>query len=202
MTDVAIIPRGFAGFVFDAIFSETHYSTLEVTENPVESGASITDHAYVKPYRVTVSAGISNTPLGPVSGQFGDGAERARTAYQALLDLQATREPFDVQTGLKLYSDMVCTSIGTQQDPRTPEVLDFVAELRQIIIVTTEVVTYPARAAGSATNQAGKKNVQGEKQGRVVAKGGPKAADSTENPASKPEAKRSRSVLRSIVDSL
>ena len=50
-------------FVFDAVFEETHEADLEVTDNPVETGVVVSDHAFMKPLRVKISAGVSDTPL-------------------------------------------------------------------------------------------------------------------------------------------
>lgn len=167
-TAVAIIPRGFGGLVFDAIFEEAHSSELEVTDNPVETGVSITDHAYVKPYLVRITAGVTNTQLRPQDDGFGLYDVRIKNAFQKLKDLQKGREPFDVQTGLCLYKNMVCTSVRTVQDAANSNALVFEVELREIIIVNTQLVTYPPRKAGKAANQAGKKKESGEKQGTEV----------------------------------
>lgn len=39
---------------FDAVTSEDHTSELSITENPIESGAAIADHAVVQPKSVTI----------------------------------------------------------------------------------------------------------------------------------------------------
>jgi len=163
---VSIITRGFGGLTFDAVFEEDHTLELEVTDNPVETGVSITDHAYMKPYKVKITAGVSDTPLVERGDGYGAGYGRAKEAFAQLEALMRTREPFDVQTGLKLYQNMLCTSINTTQDSGTSNALIFTADLREIIIVQTQAVTYPPRAKGKAANQAGKKKTQGEKQAK------------------------------------
>lgn len=47
--------RKIGSIVFDAVTSENHQSELNITENPVESGALIADHACVKPKEVTIT---------------------------------------------------------------------------------------------------------------------------------------------------
>lgn len=163
---LTIIPRGFGGLVFDAVFEEDHTLELEVTDNPVETGVSITDHAYMKPYKVRITAGVTNTPLTVKNDGYGEGDGRTVAAFKALEALMRTREPFDVQTGLKLYENMLCTSVNTTQDAGSANVLVFTAELREIIIVQTQAVTYPPCQSGKAANQAGKKKTQGEKQSK------------------------------------
>lgn len=165
---VAII-RSMGGLVFDAVFEETHESELEVTDNPVETGVVVSDHAYMKPLRLTLSAGVSDTPLYvPADDPFQSDAGRSKRAYEVLTELQARAEPFDVQTGLKLYKNMVCCSVRTSQDKDTSGALVFTAEIREVIIVYTQVVKYPPRKAGATKRQAGAKKDKGEQQGSEV----------------------------------
>jgi len=166
---VAII-RSMGGLVFDAVFEETHEADLEVTDNPVETGVVVSDHAFMKPLRVKISAGVSDTPLAVVTDDpFASDAGRSRRAFELLTELQKRAEPFDLQTGLKLYENMVCTSIRTSQDKDSSGALLFTAELREVIIVYTQVVTYPPRKPGATKRQAGPKKDKGEQQGKEVA---------------------------------
>ena len=165
---VAII-RSMSGLVFDAVFEETHEADLEVTDNPVETGVVVSDHAFMKPLRVKISAGVSDTPLAVVTDDpFASDAGRSRRAFELLTELQKRAEPFDLQTGLKLYENMVCTSIRTSQDKDSSGALLFTAELREVIIVYTQVVTYPPRKPGATKRQAGPKKDKGEQQGKEV----------------------------------
>lgn len=165
---VAII-RSMGGLVFDAVFEETHEADLEVTDNPVETGVVVSDHAFMKPLRVKISAGVSDTPLAVVTDDpFASDAGRSRRAFELLTELQKRAEPFDLQTGLKLYENMVCTSIRTSQDKDSSGALLFTAELREVIIVYTQVVTYPPRKPGATKRQAGPKKDKGEQQGKEV----------------------------------
>ena len=165
---VAII-RSVSGFVFDAVFEEDHTAELEVTDNPIESGVTVSDHAYMKPLKVKIKAGVSDAVLNPITrffgaDQFSGGTSRSKRAFDLLCDLQKSAEPFDVQTGLKLYKNMVCTSIRTSQDSSTSSALIFEAELREVIIVTTEAVTYKPTKA----RQAQKPKGGGEQQGKPI----------------------------------
>lgn len=159
-------------YAFDAVFEEGHQSDLEVTDNPVETGVVVSDHAYMKPLQLTLKAGVSDTPLNDLESQgdpFASDTGRAQRAYELLTALQAKAEPFDVQTGLKLYKNMVCTSIRTNQDKDTDSVLIFEATLREVLIVTTKTVKYPPRKKGTTQRQASKKQDAGEQQGKEVA---------------------------------
>lgn len=169
MAEQIAIIRSLGGLVFDAVFEERHESTLEVTDNPVETGVTVSDHAYMAPLRATITAGVSDTPLKEIpDDKFGQGLKRSSEAFRLLQELQAKAEPFDVQTGLKLYTNMVCTRVSTQQTKDSANVLEFTAELREVIIATTQTVTYPPRKKGATAQQAGKKKEKGEQQAKPV----------------------------------
>lgn len=173
MSDEALQPvaiiRSMGGLVFDAVFEESHEAELEVTDNPVETGVVVSDHAYMLPLRLTISAGVSDTPLRTSEDDaFASDTGRSKRAYELLTELLTRAEPFDVQTGLKLYKNMVCKSIRTSQDKDTSNVLVFYAELREVIIVYTQVVKYPPRKKGTTKRQASAKKDKGEQQGTEV----------------------------------
>lgn len=168
MAALAII-RSIGGLVFDAVLEEQHESSLEVTENPVETGVVVSDHAYMKPERVTISAGVSDVALRAlVNDPYGNGVSRHREAFRLLQELQRKAEPFDVQTGLKLYRNMVCTSLRVVQNKDNSSALMFQAELREVIITFTQSVIYPPRRTGATQQQAGKTKEKGEQQGKPV----------------------------------
>jgi hypothetical protein len=161
---VAII-RSIGGLVFDAVFKEHHQLSAEATEEPCETGVSVADHMFMKPGRVTISAGVSDVTFLPeASDPWAGGTSRAQMALAMLEILQASFEPFDVQTGLKLYQNMVCLNIEFEQDKDTAGAFIFEATLREAIIVSTQMVTYPPRAAGATTRQAGATKSRGQQQ--------------------------------------
>ena len=163
------IMRSMGGLVFDAVFSESHQSDMEVTDNPVETGVVVSDHAYMKPLTLTLSAGVSDILLNQVTTDaFASDTGRSRKAFELLTELQKKAEPFDVQTGLKLYKNMVCTSIRTSQDKDTSNALMFEATLREVLILYTQSVKYPPRKTGATKRQAGAKKDKGEQQGQEV----------------------------------
>lgn len=169
MSQTVAIIRSVGGLVFDATFKEHHESPAEVTENPVETGVSVADHMFMKPLRCTISAGVSDVQVNPRKNDpFGGGSSRSQMAFNMLSILQASFEPFDVQTGLKLYSNMVCTNITCEQDKDTAGAFIFEAELREVIMVSTQTVTYPPRAKGSTARQAGATKQRGQVQGTQV----------------------------------
>lgn len=184
---VWIIGGGQPPIEFDAVVRESHTSELEVTDNPVETGVVIADHAFMRPARLEIEGCIGDawlkmrtagkgdeiTPLNtdfawltPAPGE-GLGASRSAAAYQLLIGLQASANPFSVQTGLKLYQNLVITSLSADQDKDTAFALCVRVSLREVIRVNTQTVVYPPRS-GKAIRQAAKKVAAGEKQGEQV----------------------------------
>lgn len=172
---------------FDTVVRESHSAHLNITHNPVETGVSISDHAYMEPLQITIEAIVSDVwihahddqgnlafdiwgtggPEDAASGKFGavgddSSSRRSATAWQALNNLMVSAEPFDVQTGLKLYENMVLTGLEVDQDKITGGKLHFRATLEQVIQVSTQTVTYPPRAPKKTTHQASKTVAAGE----------------------------------------
>ena len=163
---------------FDAVVEEVHNLDLEITDSPLETGIVISDHAYMKPVVITIKAGVSDTPLsflttlkniGDVLSNKESSISRSQKAFNALTDLQKAAEPIDVQTGLKLYTNMMVQSIRTKQDKNSNTAFIFDATLREVIIVDTVAVTYPPRAKGAASEQGDKTKNKGEQQGAAPA---------------------------------
>jgi len=127
---------------FDAVITEGATATARLTENPVESGANINDHIIIEPMTFTVEGVVSNSAsslgLGIVYSQFND---RAKEAWNDLLELQITREPFTLVQGLKEYNNVVILSLSENQNKETANGLFFTATMKEIIFVGSEIIT-------------------------------------------------------------
>lgn len=193
MSELVTIVRNVGGFIFDATFSEQHKIELEVTDNPVERGAPVTDHARMKPNSVTIKAGVSDTPLALANDdQFASDVGRTRRCYEILTSLLRAAEPITIQTGLATYTNMVCTSIDTEQNSGTSSAMFFTATFREVIIVNTEKVKYPTRKSGSTKHQGDKKKNRGEQQGTDISK-------TSDSPEKGEAASRSKSALLKLI---
>lgn len=161
------------GIVVDASVSEDHVSSCEPTDNPVEGGAKITDHVQLNPKQLTVEGVISDSPLGfavigniqniarAVATVFGNSV-RSIDAYNELVELQESRIPFTVVTGLKRYENMILMNLTVPRTVQTGRAIHFKAVMREIVIVNSEVT--PNSALGSGVrNVAGKTKDNGQK---------------------------------------
>lgn len=109
----------------DVIIREKHESELEITENAVERGAKITDHAYTRPKTLVLDVA--------------DGA--AAATWQALKQLQASRIPFSLVTGLDVYQSMLIKRLSAERDAEFSRVLRGTVELQEIIIASSAYTT-------------------------------------------------------------
>lgn len=145
--------KSIGGIQLDAVISEAHDNEVTVTDNPVELGADITDHSIIKPKVVNITATVTDTPLGSaafgeivdtVTGLFGtstaENLTRSVTAYNALVQLQETREPIEIQTKLKLYQNMIITRVTTAQDVNTSREVVMRITAREVLITESEIV--------------------------------------------------------------
>lgn len=134
----------------DVVVSEKHQDALEITEHPVEIGAPVSDHSYKRPAEVTMEMGFSG------GGSLLDFADTSaigislgtspKEIYQQILDLQASRVPFDVTTGKRQYSNMLIRAIEVTTDRTSENVLMCVLTLREVIISQTQSISVADKA--------------------------------------------------------
>lgn len=141
LNPVFFLPRSIAGFVADVTVEEQHLDELVITEHPVQQGAAITDHAFKKPASVVIRCGWSNS-----SFQALGNPNYVREVYDDFLELQASREPFDIITGKRLYTSMLIATLACTTDEKTENALLLTVSCRQIIVANTQVVTVPPAA--------------------------------------------------------
>ena len=138
--------------VADVWVSERHRREMEVTQNPVEYGAPVTDHAFVKAQSLSVSFGVSNTPL--VDNDAFTDIDRVDEARTKLYELQNSKTFLNVKTiNGGEYNNMLLTGIGWTTDDTNPHAVIFDLDLEEVIIVTTEQTEYQALPAEKKTEK-------------------------------------------------
>ena len=143
------------GYFFDAVIREEHTSTLHITEHPVQSGANVTDHAYIEPARLVMEIGMSDAMAAVYPGQFEDADTKSVSAYRTLLELQKSRLPLAVMTRLYLYQNMLIETITAPDDHKTQYGLRCTVALREIIVVDVAETTVSARPQTTGSTQQG-----------------------------------------------
>lgn len=137
----------------DVVVSEKHNDQLEITNHPVEVGAAVNDHAYKQPSEVVMECGFAG------GGSLLDFADTTRAGlqlglsphdtYAKLLEMQSGRQPIDVITGKRTYSNMLIRAIEVTTDRTTEHALMATLTLRQVIITSTKPVQVADKTAMS-----------------------------------------------------
>jgi hypothetical protein len=163
-------PRKIGIIVPNVVLEEVQVDDLEITEHPVERGAPISDHAYMKPCELVMRVGWSNSAplqvlgvsvpflsrgIGTAVTSFGE-KDYLTEVYRQLLELQRSREPFDVVTGKRIHRNMLIRTLSVTTDETTENVLMAQVRMREVIIVEAaartvapaELQANPARTAG------------------------------------------------------
>lgn len=145
-----------AGFFFDGFLEVGLSSDLEITSNPVETGASIADHAYVKPREITMSIMMSDVHQSLIPGQFDGGWSRSVKALDLLRELQASRVPFSILCRFGLFDNMLISSISASDDADTYQALRAQVKLVEIPMARVKTVQISAASQTTIATEMGK----------------------------------------------
>ena len=144
------------------IINESTNDSLTVTKQPVQQGASITDHAFKEPTVLSMTIHQQDTSLisGIANTFSGNGLAKI---YQQFLDLQSSLTPFTVITPKRIYTSMLMSTLSVTTDKTTENILAINASFQQIIIVSVTTASVPRAqqknaGATGATQAAGKKS--------------------------------------------
>lgn len=139
--------RKIANIIPDVVIDEHHTDENTITSHPVQSGAPISDHVYRNPTKLVCNYGwsassganLTKRPL-QLEGAFRQAQDfltkDIKKIYQDVLDLKDSRQPFDVSTGKKKYSNMLVKSIELTSDATTENVLMLTIAFVEVLIVT------------------------------------------------------------------
>lgn len=117
------------GITLDATISEDHEFNSRVTNFPVEFGGDISDHIIKEPETLQITGVVSDTPLA-ILASF----NRSIDAFNRLIQIYENRERITVITGIRVYTDMVMTSLQVPRSVQTGQSLTFVIELQKIFL--------------------------------------------------------------------
>ena len=133
-------------FTADMTIVETHERTSDITDEPVEDGATIQDHIIRDPERITLEGFITDTPIIlSVGGATGIG--KTVDAFGVLDDIWRRGDVMIVETAYKRYENMVITSLTMPKN--TPNSMRFTVELKQINYVSTQEGDVPVTTTQS-----------------------------------------------------
>jgi len=145
------LPTSQTLYAFDADIQIEHEQQLRRTEHPVQTGASISDHAFIVPAHLILDVGMSDVMDSYYKPSTWQGSpSKSVSAYQTMLALQFSRIPFSITTRLRTYSNMVVLSLSPRESVKTIQGLRMRVEFGQIFIAN--IVTTPDSARPQDTN--------------------------------------------------
>ena len=122
----------------DASLNENHTFPAQVTRNPVEDGSQYADNIVLLPVTLSMTCRVSDASMIPLVPSFGS---KAIDAYNALVELQASKEITDVVTGIRLYKNMFLENISVPRVSSDGNSIRFEIKLSELLIQGGESFT-------------------------------------------------------------
>jgi hypothetical protein len=126
---------------------ESGTDVLQITTHPVASGANITDHSFMDPAKLELTMMTTNAQNQPW------GEDYCQQVYTQLLNLQKSRLTFKIQTGKRLYDNMLMSSITLTNDETSEHALMLQISCQEIIRVPTSITPISPAVQSDPVNQ-------------------------------------------------
>lgn len=156
-------------YVFDAVLSVDHEQTLTKTRHPVQTGGSVSSHAYIDPAQLVLYVlmsdasaqfSASNQTAAPYIQQWTGNPSKSVSAYKQMLLLQSVRIPLTVTTRLRTYDNMLILRISPHEDHKTLTGARFRVEFEQLFISNIQSNPNSVRPNDTQSTGLGAVNVQ------------------------------------------
>lgn len=144
----------------DVTISELHSDSVTVTRHPVDTGASIADHAFREPAQLVCELGWSdsstllNSAIAAVTSGFTKGLVTIKEIYEDLRQIMDNRELLTISTGKRQYQNMILTGMKTTTTVDTESCLITELTFEEVLIVEVQTKAlaevqqkYPAKTA-------------------------------------------------------
>lgn len=181
----------------DIVSSEVIELPSETTDNPIESGAEITDHIINRPILLRMVCQIGGSNLT-------NWTDRKIEGYEALKRLRDDKQPVTVVSGLETFTNMLINNISIDRNLQNASVLQFQIEFKQAKIVSSQRVdvsnnvsaTKEPKTKDRATSTQNKGKVQGIDDSKVQTS--TQTANGTSATTSQSPTVKAKSILKGI----
>jgi hypothetical protein len=126
----------------DLVLNEVHVMENQVTEHPVETGASITDHIRPRPLKLSLTGIFSDTAISLL-----DRFERVRAgephtirAVQFFEELRDKGYLVDINNRLKSYNNMAVESVTFSRSGSSGKSAAMTVQFKEVTFVESEVL--------------------------------------------------------------
>ena len=147
---ITTITGGSIAIPLDVVSARTHDLDATVTNHPIESGATVTDHRRRGPRRLSIVARVTDHPLGVASslraaldGSDSATASRSRQAMAALERAHDTGALLKVVTKISTYKNMLIERITVDENLSIGMAIEFTMDLVQITKVQLRTAEAP-----------------------------------------------------------
>lgn len=117
----------------DATTNITPRFSNQVTKHPVESGGTISDHAFQQNTEIDVTGCIVNYPI---NGSGEADFRRVEDQYRLLRRIWSTREFTTIRSELEAYQNCILTSMSFPRTPQVGDSLEFNLTFEQVQVVS------------------------------------------------------------------
>jgi hypothetical protein len=182
MATLIKFPDG-SSFTIDATTTRNPTTTVEVTEHPIETGASVTDHQIIRPFDLKLDGTLVDFPLKDTANEGAVG--RAARLFDRMEAAQLGGELLTVVTPDKQWERLKIVTLSAPV--RRKGTINFSASLKQVQVVETQTVavkrTNLAKGKGKTNGgrQTGRDATPAEKRKSLAAKLNDKAFDAVSN---------------------
>lgn len=140
------LPNSQTLYAFDAEIQIEHEQRLRKTEHPVQTGASVSDHAYLEPAHLVLDIGMSDAMDAYFNPTTWSGTtSKSVSAYQTMLALQFSRIPLQITTRLRAYQNMVIEALTPNETFKTAHGLRMRIEFGEIFVANAFTQVLSAR---------------------------------------------------------
>ena len=123
----------------DGYFAEEHQLTLGTTENPIESGSTLTDNAVKRRERLRLEGMVSD--LLPAPG-LSFSPDRPADAWNEIVQLFKDRTLVTVITAIRVYRNMMIVRALAPRNVRTGQALRFTLDLQEMLFSETDIARF------------------------------------------------------------
>lgn len=156
----------------DLAIRERHSDRLGITAHPIQTGAAITDHAFVMQPEFTLEFGWSNSSVSGIiqdftgtsltdvlTGDLGEGY--IKQVYAKIIALQRSRQLCTVVTGKRQYKNVLIESVETYTDVETAYSMIVAMNCKVLQLVSVATTSTASISQDSQANPASTSPEQG-----------------------------------------
>ena len=176
----------------DIVSSEVIELPSETTDNPIESGAEVTDHIINRPIMLRMVCQIGGSTL----LNFTD---RKLEGYEALKKLRDDKQPVTVVSGLETFSNMLINNINIDRNLQNASVLQFQIEFKQAKIVSSQRVDVSNNVSATKEPATKDRATSTQNKGKVQGRNDTTTATTTSGTVSQQQpTQKAKSILKGI----